>query len=279
MKDRILYMPRDQKIYSSRSRRPRRLLPYILLCGMIILAAAGVFVIRLPSLQARSVTIEGIVSLDESDIRSVVLSSLQGSYAFVFPRSFLFFVSGAALTGTLTHAYPLIAAVQIEKIMPDALRIIIRERELFGILCNQVKSPEGASEKDPECAYLDTEGVAYEHAPNSTGFLINRIYTDFSTLNVGAQIVDVKIVQLMSRLKHDTERITKSRVTGFTLFKKIPDEIHLSVDGFTLMYKREDDYSRPLNALVAVLKEIGAKRSRLQYIDLRFGNKVFYKFK
>ena len=70
-------------------------------------------------------------------------------------------------------------------------------------------------------------------------------------------------------------------VIGYQLFSKIPGEIRVTVsDGFKIYFNRDDDLENAFVVIKTVLEEeIKEKRSRLDYIDARFGNKVFYKLR
>ena len=52
-----------------------------------------------------------------------------------------------------------------------------------------------------------------------------------------------------------------------------------TLDGWRVLANNQNNPNDLFINLTAVLDEIKDKRQNLDYIDLRFGNKVFYKFK
>ena len=72
---------------------------------------------------------------------------------------------------------------------------------------------------------------------------------------------------------------TGEEVESFILSGGLDDEFRARVrSGFFLYVKRDDDFVRVVKTFKIFLeKEIGEKKRFLEYVDLRFGNKIFYK--
>ena len=135
--------------------------------------------------------------------------------------------------------------------------------------------------RNVECAYVDTDGVAYQRSPISSGFLIMKISTDASSTPIGDDLIERASIERMIRLKRELPATVGLSITSYELMAAIPHEIRAMTNkGFALVVKDSDDVNNMIRVLKTVLeKEIGSRRKNLDYIDLRFGNKVFYKFK
>ena len=66
---------------------------------------------------------------------------------------------------------------------------------------------------------------------------------------------------------------------SYELISDFPKEIRVvGPEGYRVYFDRESDLQNAFRVLKTVLaEEIKDRRARLDYIDLRFGNKVFYK--
>lgn len=283
MNNRILYIPKEKKnFYAPKS--AIRLWMVVTIAITVAAIAGSIFTVRMSAFQIHTISVSGTNSVSVENIQKETESVIDGSYGFgLVPYRFLLAVPAQKIADRMRESFPLVADITVKKVFPDELDIAIRERELFGILCNDraVKNESLAKDEAFECSYLDTEGIAYQRSPVSSGFLITRISTDASSTPVGAQAIERATMDRMIFLRKELPAIIGSSVTTFEFMFAIPHEIRaVAGAGFSLIFKRDDDFENVLRVLKAVLeKEIGSKRKRLDYIDLRYGNKVFYKYK
>lgn len=288
MSSRILYIPKEKKYVGKRKKsRVLWVIGCIILCVAVIMG--GIIIVRLHTFEIQKISINGLRSIHESDIEQEVSSVLTGSYAFglISYRS-LFAAPIKVITNTIAHRFSLIAEVHIKKEFPHTLAINVRERIMFGILCNDAGEKDAADKEiapeeqiDIQCAYVDTEGIAYESAPKTEGFLITKISTDAPRIAIGTQAIDPLMMRRITDLNIKLPPLIGSPIVGYTLLRNVAREVHvISKSGFSVIINRDDDLDHALSVLGTILKkEIGSKRNRLDYIDLRFGNKVFYKLK
>ncbi len=278
---RILYAPSIEK---RNRRRPSRKAVFAILAIALFLVSIGgvVYLLRLPQWQVHTIEITGLTVLKEEDVRGKIFDALAGEYLFLIPRGAIILARSETIERALKKEFPRIETVNVNKHYPDSLTANIKERELWGIFCNGLETegaPTTPQEVTPACVYIDKTGFAYESAPDSTGTLIVKIRSDAPAVAVGSQAVENGLMEKMSFLAKETERVAGTKVIELELFSKIPREIRLvTADGFKLYMNREDDFENVFRVLKTVMdEEIKEKRPRLDYIDLRFGNKVFYK--
>ncbi len=288
MSNRILYIPKEKKHAGKRKKsRTLWIIGGITLC--IVVIAGGIMIVRLHAFQIQTISVQGLHSIHESDIERQVTSVLIGSYAFgLIPYRSLFAAPIQVITDTIAHRFPLIAEVHVKKEFPHMLAINVRERIMFGILCNDTADRDGADKEivpeeqiDIQCAYVDTEGIAYESAPKTEGFLITKVLTDSPVIAIGTQVIDPLMMRRIVDIKTKLPPVIGSSIVGYQLLRNVAREVHvISKDKFSIIINRDDDLDHALSVLATILKkEIGSRRKNLDYIDLRFGNKVFYKLR
>lgn len=268
MSSRIIYTPRAEK----RRRRFSISRKHLLVVGSMVTAAifiiGAVFLLRLPKLQVSEIHFSGLNVLTKEEIAKDIFDSTQGSYFGFLPRRSTVLLNTGTLQEKIKNDFPRIEDVIIKKLFPRTLQVTIEERKSFGILC------AGST-----CVYIDIAGFAYEDAPDSSGSLIMKIKTDAGLPRVGERVLDSALALRLILLRQEIKRALDMEVVGYELLKKVPREIRVDVsEGFRLIINRDDDFQNVFRVLKTVLdEEIKDRRSRLQYIDLRFGNKVFYK--
>ncbi len=275
MKSRIVYTP------SGAARKPRKarkvLLAAALGAGVLFVCGGAVLVLRAPRLQIRDIAVSGVKTLDEQAVRDAIRVALAGARAYVLPRSSFFLVDTGAIASGLKRDFPRIRDIVVTKKFPDKFDVAITERQFWGVFCNSSQNSSA-----PACAYIDPDGVAYEHAPEPQGKLIVSVRSDETgDIALGAPAVDTALMAEIRDLEEKIPAQTGIAIADFELRARVPSEIRaIAADGFAMIFRREDDYSGTLRVLKRVLDgEIKGQQSRLDYIDLRFGNKVFYKLK
>lgn len=273
---RILYTPRQQR------RKPARFSKEKI---RIILASMSFFVFfalcvnlaRLSYFQIQEMKIVGNgTEQDAQELRTAINNLLSGSYALVIPKRFIFGVDGRKFERRLLAALPRFDTISITKQFPHALSVSYAKRIFFALLCNDAAKTDTHS-----CGYIDRTGFVYEDAPEASGSLIVKVKSDLPSVEVGTHAIDKQTVKQMALFGDGIGRIAGLRLIAYELAIQAPDELRMHVaDGFTLIVKKDDNPETILRVLSTVLdEEIKADKSKLDYIDLRLGNKVFYKYK
>ncbi|MFY9462699.1 MAG: FtsQ-type POTRA domain-containing protein [Candidatus Sungiibacteriota bacterium] len=275
MKSRIVYTPSGPA--KKRREGKKIFLAVAIGAGILIVCGGIVFVLRAPRLQIQDIALSGIKILDEQAVRDRISAAFVGARALIFPRSSFFLADTDEIAYRLKQDFLRIRDVAVAKKFPDKLEIVINERVFWGVFCNRA---QGSS--TPACAYIDPDGIAYEYAPEPQGKLIISIRSDEGgDIILGMPAIDFAVMAEIRNLAEKIPAETGIAIMDFELRTRVPSEIRaIAGEGFAMIFKREDDYAAILRVLKRVLEgEIKDKQSRLDYIDLRFGNKVFYKLK
>lgn len=276
MTSRILYGPREKR---GMRRTPQFALKAAMAAALGVLLVASAFIaIRLPSLQLREIAVSGLQTVDERAVRERLFKRLSGNTYFFLPRSSFFLADTASLGADLRAAFPAIAEIRVQKIFPGGLSVAITERAFWAIMC-AIPGPE--QEIAPQCVAIDRTGFAYESAPEPQGNLILTVETDSAVLATGEQQIESQLMERLHTLRDGVRAAAGQEVSGFVLRTSVPGDIRLkTADGFMVFFRRDDDFTNAFRVLKKVLDvEIGNRRADLDYIDVRFGNKVFYKFR
>ena len=268
---RILYTPRDTRQWNRRAESRRKKIVWLAGGGVVfvLLLAGVVFFARLPGLQVKEIQVRGLTTLDSEEVRGRARTLLSGAYAFVIPRGMILMVSGKGIERVLMNEFPRIKTVSVKKHLPDVLDILVEERTPWGIFCAA----------DKQCAYLDETGFAYESAPSFSGRLVTKVSSDAGFPAVPSQAVEPARMETMRVIGEEVKKILNVSTVSYELISDFPKEIRVvGPEGYRVYFDRESDLQNAFRVLKTVLaEEIKDRRARLDYIDLRFGNKVFYK--
>ena len=281
---RILYIPRERKRVKKSFRK--YFLRIGVAAGVVIFIGGAIVLVRYPALQVRAIEIQGGEASRLEEIRTRISSFLEGNSALIIPRRFIGAVSSNWLEMGLEDSFPWIAEVQVEKRFPDRLEISFTERKLFGVFCNDLARSLASSSCPRDnlceaCAFIDADGVLYESAPSTEGALITKIKSDIPEVSIGMKALDSEVILWMRAFGEGLRQMFGLGAVAFELKTAIPEEVRVTTtQGFSLIIDRGADMMDIFKILRRVLdEEIGVERPRLEYVDLRFGNKVFYKLR
>ena len=256
---------------------PRRKRQQIFLKGILILlgfVAAGGLVLAafyIPSLRLSSIVIEGLSPAETKILREEIEQILSQKYFYVFPKdNFILFPKEKV--EILLKAKPRLREFLMEREFPSTLKIFLKERETWAVWCQK--------DAKKSCLFLDAEGFAFGAAPAFSGTAVLKIIDERNEEFIGKNIMSSAQFQKLAALVERLPRRAKEEVSAIEI--KISGNtfrLHLK-SGWYITTDEETDVDRALeNLALALNSEIKESRAKLEYVDLRFPDKVFYRYK
>ncbi|MBK5215395.1 MAG: hypothetical protein JJE53_01115 [Candidatus Pacebacteria bacterium] len=235
------------------------------------------------------VVVTGTHIIDESDIEEEVFKNISGKYFYLYSRSNSFLYPNKFIYNNLIKNFPRIESLSVYRDNLKTLHIDITERIGSSLYCGS-SIPTNIEDVGENCYFINNDGFIFDEAPYFSGNVYFKYY-----MNLGNGIVNPKGKQTME--VDDFHKISRfiDKIDSFG-FKSI--YIVIEQDGTNYLYlnhgsndttpniifKNTDDLDMILDNLSISMKkeefanEINTKYNTLLYIDLRFKNKVLYKF-
>lgn len=269
------------RVVYSRKPEPKKPIPKAFWYSLAILLALGVlgwgvwYLANLPYLGVDRIEVFGARQLSASDIEQTARDAIAGEQWLIFPKNNFFIVSSARVRENLGAAFPQVAEIRVEKKFPDRLIVTIEERTLWGVVCSRpdaVLPPES-------CFYIDRRGTPYEELASVEGWLVPVIYIPQKSA-LGTQAVPEATLDFFNQAKDALASISGNLIL-LAVSSSTPSDVRLTLsENWDILVSSSRPPSEWVKILKTVLeKDIGEKRSQLEYVDLRFGNKVFYKYR
>ena len=240
-----------------------------------VLGGALWYISNLAYLRIGEVRVEGTALISPDGIREAVRDELGGSYWRLIPRDFIPLVSREALEQALRERFPQIAEVSVDVRLPNRLAVNIRERRLWGAYCTR----QDPALPPASCFYVDAEGTAYEPLSGFEGSLLPIVYSPLAA-KAGERAVSTETISFFGKAADALGGIDMKPLV-LSLSTSTPGDSRLLLAGrweiWVSLGRPVEEWLDVLNTVLE--KDIGARRRELQYIDLRFGNKVFYKYR
>ncbi len=233
------------------------------------LVIAGAIAVRLDRFSITTVRVDGAQAVNAADVHSLIERDLIGDRYLLVPRRSMFFFPRAEIERDVLAKFPRIKTVVLTASFTPTLTASITERSPQYVWCASGIAP---------CQFLDAEGVLLGEAPIFSG----AVYLEFD----GGSAVDGRFLSLekitavssfVSLLKRSQIEVVRAIVAG-------ADEYHLvTKEGWQIYFRTAQSPQTLVENLEAAVgaPEFIAKKKQallLQYIDVRFENKIYYKF-
>lgn len=236
---------------------------FLALLILLLIVIGLILGLRSSYLRITNIDLQGVDSSRKDEINAAIASTLQGNRLLFLPRNEILFYSTKKLTGELMNEYSYIQNVTVRKRYPRGLEIKVTERTPVALYC------------DPNCYFLDSTGLIYAPASSfSTG--VYMTYSDetrsTSTSPLETAFTDQATFSLIQNYLSEigTLGLTPVRVT-FIAPREV--RIDISQNGYILV-----DLDSPFNETVENIHTVLLQGiTSFEYIDVRYGNKIFYK--
>jgi len=236
-----------------------------------------------------NVVITGVHIIDKEKIEAEVNKNISGKYVRLFAKSNSFIYPRNKIYNNLLLNFPRIESFSVYRDGLKTLHVDITERTGSFLYCGE-NIPENKDEVGENCYFINNDGFIFDKAPYFSGNVYFKYYlmvSNGSATPLGMQMLGVEEFHRIARFIDGVSSV------GFK-----PIYIVISQDGTNYLYlEHEEDKSIPNiifkndddldviqdNLALAMRKkefadEVNSKYNTLLYIDLRFKNKVLYKF-
>ncbi len=266
MKRRQAKVSYSSKIGRRNSRR-RSLKTIALLLVPLLLIGSLIYVLRLDSLQIKTVEVEGVVALNSDDIQNAALESIGGNYLWIIPKSSIFLVDGGGLEQTILGEFARVQNVNVSKSISGSLKIKIAERTSSGVWC----SGSGA------CYLFDSLGLVFARAGEEdvSGKVVFKgvLQGDPLLKKFGTEAEMKNYFEVLDHLQSGGLEVS-------SLYVESTDKATIATSMGDIIFTPTDPNVNGTceNVLLLISNERGRNpEAQFQYIDARFGNKLFYK--
>lgn len=262
-------MRKDILVSSKKLRRKRFFLRILFFFTLILILTAGaIWSLYIPKLRIQKISVEGAEILSVERITSNISEFLKGRYLWLIPKDNIFIASKKEINRNLLNNFPRIKEILLNKNFPNNLSIKIKERRSEALLCKK---------ESDECVYTDEDGFVFEKAPYFSGEIFLKF---FDERDVKSSVFDkLLLVEQFKGLIDFKNYISREniKISSINLKKDGIYELQTS-EGLVILLNERNDFRLAFENLKTALdSSIKENQKNLEYIDLRFGNKVFYK--
>lgn len=234
-------------------------LPTIILIGLM-------FLLRADFLQVKNFKVSGTETVSSESIKNIASNFVSGSNFFIIPKSNILFLNKQKLAAALMSQLGRLQKVDVNKqFLSESVDLKVVERKGDFLWC----SPEG------ECFFMTQDGLVFEKAVDTSGKIIFRGILEGDPLM--KNFVTPTKMQNYSKM---VEVLKSARFEVSAINIESSDKgVAKSSAGDIFFNPEETDLSLVGQNVILLINDVKSKNpsAEFNYIDARFGNKVFYK--
>jgi hypothetical protein len=257
-------------------RKEVKIVLIIVLLGGLIWGLSALSYVSKLNVQTVSVTGNSAVPTDE--VVAIAQGALQGQDLLIFSRANILWYPKRQILNTLQYSYSWIDTVSINRVGLTAIEIKIKERVPVAVWCGV------GQEKPTPCQLIDPQGRLFAKAPDFSGAAYLKLYgpltfagwrgAEFFTqdgldhmLGFAKALPDIGFQPLVAVVT-SANTYDMFLSSGSYISVQVSDPIPTIISNIGLLLSQK-----------MFADSQTSNFSNLVYIDARFGNKLFYKFK
>lgn len=279
--------------YLRKKRKQKQIKYGIFAFVVVVFIAIFSYASHRPEFRISKVELNGGILVTQDEVELKTLDFMKGSYFWLFPRNNYFWYPNFALANSLKENFKRIDTINLTTKGFKTLVVTITERKPFAIWCNTIPGKDNSTEegvfedgsaKDEDCYFIDQNSTIFAPAPQFSGdayFKYYGIISDGSPIGKEYMASTTEFAQIADFvMKAKNMAIRPLYIVG-----KEKDQFSLVVSGGGEIYfDTKEPLSKVAENLDALLKTPEMAKTPngnlpIQYIDLRYGNKLFYKLK
>lgn len=262
---------------------------------IIILLLASIFFVALGGVshnskwQVTQVDVFGAKTISEDAVRALAQEKLLGNYFLVYARDNSYLFSKRDIEQSLLEAFPRIASVSVSRTDDHTIAITISERKPYALWCGE--EFQSAIPSLNNCWFIDDTGFVFDQAPVFSGGVYLEVYGKLVEKNVGEPLRSALPYERFGMI-NSFIKLLRAEVGGVLRVEIKPEgELEVTMEnsttypflsGVIIRFKDEESPEVLIKNLLAAIPvqfpdNIPLKK-KLLYIDMRFGNKIFFGF-
>lgn len=235
----------------------------------VVLLGAVLYGFSRPAFIITHVEVSGASRIPEVRIMELVKERMQGSYLGFISKAHTLLYPKAEIIKTLTGSFPELRGVSLSLRNLASLHVAVHEREPKALWCSGVYG----------CFLVDDTGFAFSVAPEGSDGLFFRLERSATTSPFVQWVIQKEELATVLSFLTQLEKLGLDP-TKMVFMDEHEREVVLR-EGSRILFV-DKDYARTLASLETLLRQgdvlPGTKESpSVSYIDLRYGNKIYFK--
>ncbi|PJE58480.1 MAG: hypothetical protein COU81_00515 [Candidatus Portnoybacteria bacterium CG10_big_fil_rev_8_21_14_0_10_36_7] len=243
------------------------------------------FATRFEKINIKNIEVIGNKVLEAEIIKNIVTKEMQNYYYFIVPKTSVLFYPKNQIERVLLNKFKRIKEISVEVKNEQILEIYLSERKAAYTWCGEDILTEEKITTKENCYFMSSDGYIFDKAPYFSGAVYFKFY---GVGKIGSLFSPENFNNLISF--KDSVTSMGLRPNTFNLKNDGDIELYLASNSSILnspkiLFKKDGNLIKITENLQSAIStdplktNLKDKYDTLLYIDLRFGNKIYYKFR
>ncbi len=262
--------------FRSRRKEVRQYRTHVLVSALgaciVLLLGVGIWYgARRPEVTITSVTVSGGTTVPHELVEEKVEPVLSGAYALLVPRRFTYLLPYADIIEAV-NSIPRVHGASVVRSSNTEIAVTFQEYVPHALWCDSAEAST-----TPMCMFVDDQGFAYAEAPTLLGETLLRFVIEGRQPEKGTSVYDVDTLRKYTAFSDAITEHHNHRLRAITETKDGDLLLHLSggVNVFITKDESIQDAFEKIESLFEAEEFAGRSMEEFEYIDLRFGNKIY----
>lgn len=242
---------------------------------LLFILVGFIFGLRIKQINISDIRIKGSSTISKQTLKEFTQEKISGNYIFVFPKSNIFLYPKKDLQISLLENFKEIKETEVSFENFQSISVNIEERKPYSLYCGSYISTT------TDCYFLDEDGLIFTKAPNFSGNVFLKYFGVLDTEDlIGGQFIPSKDFKEINFFLSSLSKINIIPI-AFSVLDEKDFEVHLESGG-KILFGRVQNLSDVYENIQSVFDSEDFNEDNLpnlDYVDFRFGNKVYFKFK
>jgi|GEM_PF-1530159 len=290
--------------HSAELKKKKRIGSFVIFWILIVLVISGAgYLLYCPALAITKVSVEGARVMDSNNISDYVIQAISGKFWFVFPERNDLLYPARGIEAGLLKKFPRLAEATIDLTDRNSLVVSVKERDLDTVWCrgNEVTEAVASStESEPaenDCYFADDRGLVFAPAPTFVGSVFVELHGGLASDPIGTNPLSESAYKIASGFAKTLPNVfnktanSQYRFLAVNILDKddysaiVVDSSRTGDNIWQILIGSDTDANTLAGNLYTILESSAFRKDMLDHknnissIDLRYGKKVFYKFK
>lgn len=265
------------KVQRLKTQKPifKKLSFWIIIFSLIIIFSFFYLFIFSSKFQVYSVVVSGNNNVQSEALQNIAWNNVNkkfialGNWSLISKSIFL--TGPKIITEDILKRFPEIESVEVLKKFPQTITLKVEERSPFAVFCKTDNS---------KCFYIDKNGIIFktlEQIPEDIS-IIRQEKDGEEYKNMGDRVIEKNIMDIISKIKKDLKDNFQIDIRSAMITTPFRLNMETS-ENWQIYFNLDSETDLQITKMNVLLKdEIPAvSRATLQYIDLRFKDRAYYK--
>jgi cell division septal protein FtsQ len=257
-----------QSKIKARKRRRRNRITAVAVVAVLVLFGLSIALFRAPFLRVTAIAVTGAQTLNAEEIKQFVQQRIAGTYGWVYPKDDILLYPQTLIEHDLAAAYPVLKLVEVHADNFHTIGVVLHERQPAALWCAV------------DCYVMDENGVVYAPAQGTS----TDQYVAYGGATVGEklpkQYLTLERFQALAALVAALSQVESGNKVRQVIIDEMGDARAYFQNDFVLIFSNKDQTGDVFERLSLARKAApleGKSLGDFEYIDLRFGDKLYYK--